>query len=54
MVMMVALISYKGEKVGKVLFHKVPLLKHNEDEETKENLDRRMRENTEQQDFDGF
>jgi len=54
MVMMVALISYKGEKVGEVLFHKVPLIKHNEDKETKENFERRMTENTEGQDFDGF
>ncbi len=54
MIMMFALITYKGEKVTDVLFHKVPMIKNNEDKETTENLDRRMRENTEDMDFDGF
>ena len=54
MIMMFALITYKGEKVTDILFHKVPMIKNNEDKETTENLDRRMRENTEDMDFDGF
>ena len=49
-IMMVALISYKGEKVKDVLFHKVPLIKTSKSKEIKERIDR----NTEQQDFDGF
>lgn len=49
-IMMIALISYKGEKVKDVLFLKVPLIKI----KNKEGLDKRMKENTETQDFDGF
>ena len=49
-IMMVALISYKGEKVKDVLFHKNPLIKTSENKELKD----RIEKNTEQQDFDGF
>jgi NhaP-type Na+/H+ or K+/H+ antiporter len=49
-IMMVALISYKGEKMKDVLFHKLPLIKTSENKEIKD----RMERNTEQQDFDGF
>ena len=49
-IMMIALISYKGEKVKDVLFLKVPLIKT----KNEEGLNERMKENTEKQDFDGF
>ncbi|NQZ36720.1 MAG: cation:proton antiporter [Crocinitomicaceae bacterium] len=49
-IMMISLISYKGEKIKDVLFHKVPLIKTDRSEE----LDTRIKENTEKQDFDGF
>jgi NhaP-type Na+/H+ or K+/H+ antiporter len=49
-IMMVALISYKGEKVKDVLFHKMPLIKTADSEE----MDKRIEDNTEGQDFDGF
>lgn len=54
MIMMFALISYKGEKVKDVIFHKVPLINKKENEEKSEELDRRMQDNTEHIDFDGF
>ena len=50
-IMMISLISYKGEKIKDVLFHKVPLINKNSDPEE---FDARMKENTEKQDFDGF
>ena len=49
-IMMVALISYKGDKVKDVLFHKMPLIKTGEIE----HLDERIQENIEKTDFDGF
>jgi Kef-type K+ transport system membrane component KefB len=49
-IMMIALISYKGEKIKDVLFLKVPLIKTKHEEDYNE----RMKENTEKQDFDGF
>lgn len=49
-IMMIALISYKGEKVKDVLFHRLPLLRT----EDNEKFDKRIKENTERQDFDGF
>ncbi|PHR24688.1 MAG: sodium:proton exchanger [Fluviicola sp.] len=49
-IMMISLISYRGEKIKDVLFHKVPLIKTDRSEE----LDTRIKENTEKQDFDGF
>lgn len=54
MIMMFALITYRGEKVSEVLFHKVPMVKSSEDKEKTDDLDRRMRDNTEKHDFDGF
>jgi len=53
-IMMVALISYRGEKVTDVLFHSVPILNKMSDPERKEELEKRMEANTELQDFDGF
>lgn len=49
-IMMIALISYKGDSVKDVLFHTVPGIKTKK----KEDLDQRMKENTELHDFDGF
>ena len=49
-IMMISLISYKGDKVKDVLFHKMPLIKT----ENKEEMEKRMEENTERHDFDGF
>ena len=49
-IMMIALISYKGEKVKDVLFYKIPLIKTEENE----HLDERIRDNIEKNDFDGF
>ena len=48
--MMISLISYRGEKIKDVLFHNVPLIKTDKSED----LDSRINENTEKQDFDGF
>lgn len=53
-IMMVALISYRGEKVTDVLFHSVPILNKMSDPERKEELEKRIEANTELQDFDGF
>lgn len=53
-IMMIALISYKGEKVKDVLFHKIPLVKTKDNEEIAKEYMKRINENTEQQDFDGF
>jgi hypothetical protein len=49
-IMMIALISYKGEKMKDVLFHKMPLIKTNKNSD----LDDRIRDNIEKNDFDGF
>lgn len=49
-VMMISLISYRGEKVKDVLFHKMPLIKT----DNSETMDSRIEQNTERQDFDGF
>ena len=53
-IMMIALIMNRGEKVTDVLFHTVPILKNSQDPEVSEELKKRMQENTERQDFDGF
>jgi hypothetical protein len=53
-IMMIALISYRGEKVTDVLFHTVPILNKNNSPEQKEEFKRRMEQNTQRQDFDGF
>ena len=50
MIMMFALISYKGDKVSEVLFPKLPLKKGEENS----SLTERLSENTENMDFDGF
>lgn len=52
-IMMIALITYRGEKVTDVLFAKLPLVKGGKDEND-EDLNERIEENTEKQDFDGF
>lgn len=49
-IMMISLISYRGEKIKDVLFHTVPLIKTDKSED----LNTRISENTEKQDFDGF
>lgn len=49
-IMMFALISYRGEKVSEVIFR----LGQKKDDESEEEYQRRIQHNTEQQDFDGF
>jgi Kef-type K+ transport system membrane component KefB len=53
-IMMVALIVYRGEKVTDVLFHTVPILGKTNDPEKLEEFKKRMEQNTQRQDFDGF
>ena len=53
-IMMIALISYRGDKVKDILFPNIPLIKSSDSKEVKEELRRRVAENTEKQDFDGF
>ncbi|XOV66008.1 MAG: cation:proton antiporter [Fluviicola sp.] len=53
-IMMVALILYRGEKVTDVLFHTVPILGKTNDPEQLEEFKKRMEQNTQRQDFDGF
>lgn len=52
-IMMIALISYRGEKVSDVLFAKLPLVKGKEGGDDDE-MNERIESNTEKQDFDGF
>ena len=57
MIMMFALISYRGEKVSDVLLQNIPRLKGkggNENKENNEEMKDRVRKNIEDQDFDGF
>lgn len=54
LIMMISLIMYRGEKVTEVLFHTVPIINTGKDPEVKQELKKRMEENTERQDFDGF
>jgi Kef-type K+ transport system membrane component KefB len=54
LIMMIALILNRGEKVTEVLFHTVPLGHKADDPEKKEEYRKRMNENTQCQDFDGF
>lgn len=49
-IMMISLISYRGDKIKDVLFHNLPLIKT----ENSEAMKTRIEENTEKQDFDGF
>lgn len=53
-VMMIALISYRGEKVTDVLFHSIPGVNKKSKRDNKEEYKKRSEENTEKQDFDGF
>ena len=55
-IMMVALITNRGEKVTDVLFHNIPLIKSKEetDPEKIAEMKDRIERNTEGQDFDGF
>jgi len=53
-IMMIALIMNRGEKVTDVLFHNLPLGKKSEDPEKEEEMKKRIERNTEGQDFDGF
>ena len=55
MIMMFALISYRGEKVSDVLLQNIPRLKgKGGNEENNEEMEERVRKNIEDQDFDGF
>ncbi len=54
-VMTIGLITHQGEKVKDVLFHKLPLVKTDSDkEDMNEIYKKRMQENVEKRDFDGF
>ncbi len=54
-VMTIGLITHQGEKVKDVLFHKLPLVKTGEKgEDMNEIYEKRMMENIENRDFDGF
>ena len=55
-IMTFALISYRGEKVTDVLFHKLPLVKSDEEagEDVNDVYEKRIKENVEKQDHDGF
>ena len=54
LVMMIALIVNRGEKVTDVLFHSIPLINSSTDPEKKAEIKKRIQKNTEGQDFDGF
>ena len=54
LVMMIALILNRGEKVTDVLFHSIPLINSSTDPEKKAEIKKRIQKNTEGQDFDGF
>ncbi len=54
-IMTIGLITHQGEKVKDVLFHKLPLVKTgDEGEDMNEIYEKRMMENVENRDFDGF
>ena len=53
-IMMIALITYRGEKVKDVLMQNVPGLKNKQGELSDEDFENRQEQNTEGQDFDGF
>lgn len=53
-IMALALISYRGEKVKDVLFPTIPLVKNDDKKELNEIYENRIKENVETQDFDGF
>lgn len=54
LVMMIALILNRGEKVTDVLFHSIPLINSSTNPEKKAEIQKRIQKNTEGQDFDGF
>jgi hypothetical protein len=54
-IMTIGLITHQGEKVASVLFHKLPRVKTETDEEDMNEIYRkRIQENVEKKDFDGF
>ena len=53
-IMTIGLITHRGEKVRDVLFHKLPLVKSGKGEDMIDIYKKRMEENVEQRDFDGF
>ncbi|MEJ6492568.1 MAG: cation:proton antiporter [Flavobacteriales bacterium] len=53
-IMTIGLITHRGEKVRDVLFHKLPLVKSRKGEDMNDIYKKRMEENVEQRDFDGF
>jgi len=53
-IMMIALIAYRGENVKDVLLQNVPLLKNKKAKLSDEDFENRQEQNTEGQDFDGF
>ena len=53
-IMMIGLITYRGEKVTDVLFHNLPGIKNKSGKDNSEEYKKRSEENTENQDFDGF
>jgi len=54
-IMTIGLITHQGEKMKDVLFHKLPLVKTGDDgEDMNEIYEKRMMENVENKDFDGF
>ena len=53
-IMTIGLITHRGEKVRDVLFHRLPLVKTGKGEDMNEIYKKRMEENVEQRDFDGF
>ncbi|MDG1346092.1 MAG: cation:proton antiporter [Crocinitomicaceae bacterium] len=53
-IMTIGLITHRGEKVRDVLFHRLPLVKTGNGDEMNDIYKKRMEENVEQRDFDGF
>ncbi len=53
-IMMIALITYRGEKVKDVLMQNVPGLKNKKGKLSEEDFENRQEQNIEGQDFDGF
>ena len=54
-VMTIGLITHQGEKVKNVLFHKLPLVKTDTDNEDMNDIyNQRIQDNVEKRDFDGF
>ncbi|MDG1146705.1 MAG: cation:proton antiporter [Crocinitomicaceae bacterium] len=53
-IMTIGLITHRGEKVRDVLFHRLPLVKTGNGDEMNDIYKKRMEENVEQRNFDGF